>query len=767
MKKMRDIILEKIDNYTNQGLIDNSFTFDECNALTLSIDLSIDRTNISRILNSLHREKKLIKIKGRPTLYLSLKVINDYFPFNSIPISIESQEKLKPFFKNHALSKADFNKSINYLGEEENDTLFKASSSIFPILYYPFDMLKIIVLYGNEGLGKKTFLQKLFYEGKRSKIFNEDQKIFYFSFDFVNNQSNIILKPDLYPIICIESNPTLDNYKKILPMIEMLYKNENLPLPIVSFVINMNEIPMDVLNIADRSAHFPPLYKRKESEILLLLFELFQEEATRLGRTIIVDKNIFNILYTLSRKLSISQLKRLVISNIVDQMAFDSSEKIIINNKRFTSNNFINTEKVIQTKLSKEMHLVNVTFKVGELLKPSDLLKNSHHLEPLPITKIQSKYISSFLELIIKLPTNLEKYQQKESLSRIKQEIKPILLETILSKDRIVLDFVLDTIEKILSGDIKKSFDPLYLNKPIQDTQAKKITKKISRIVKRTLRTLSTLEEQLLAHLMHDALKSLPNDEITILVNHQLQVISENYAIYLNQMFKKRNIYSTVSSELIKIEQTLSNNLKNIERGKGTIFITEYDPKNSKDNKSLLGMRLLNLVSYPSSLVNIVNISTIINQSKMSVVSLSPKILIEKNKQKSYLQSSTLLEQSVRMNDYYLSLFTKIFSKVNVQQLNEILLDLLVNLATSFNLEINNQLILDFLFHGNCIIDQKITNDTWHKVPDFFDDSFFHTTIYHEISERVKNHDILKKFSFTDMDFIVLSFILTNRLSQK
>lgn len=39
-------------------------------ALNISIDLQMDRSNVSRLLNQLHHEGRLIKTQGRPTLFL-------------------------------------------------------------------------------------------------------------------------------------------------------------------------------------------------------------------------------------------------------------------------------------------------------------------------------------------------------------------------------------------------------------------------------------------------------------------------------------------------------------------------------------------------------------------------------------------------------------------------------------------------------------------------------------------------------------------------
>ena len=40
-------------------------------ALNISLDLQMDRSNVSRLLNQLHHEGRLIKTQGRPTLFFA------------------------------------------------------------------------------------------------------------------------------------------------------------------------------------------------------------------------------------------------------------------------------------------------------------------------------------------------------------------------------------------------------------------------------------------------------------------------------------------------------------------------------------------------------------------------------------------------------------------------------------------------------------------------------------------------------------------------
>ena len=97
-KTRRDLIMNLVREYTSESLADKSFSFERCNAFDIALDLKLDRSNVSRILNQLFNDLQLIKVEGRPTLYLSKDVIVGEYHFNNIPQIIPGKENLKNLF---------------------------------------------------------------------------------------------------------------------------------------------------------------------------------------------------------------------------------------------------------------------------------------------------------------------------------------------------------------------------------------------------------------------------------------------------------------------------------------------------------------------------------------------------------------------------------------------------------------------------------------------------------------------------------------------
>lgn len=72
----KELIFQTIQEYTSKAIVENNLDFSSCNAHILSLNLHIDRSNISRILNQLFQEGKLITVVVLLCIFLgkSLKI---------------------------------------------------------------------------------------------------------------------------------------------------------------------------------------------------------------------------------------------------------------------------------------------------------------------------------------------------------------------------------------------------------------------------------------------------------------------------------------------------------------------------------------------------------------------------------------------------------------------------------------------------------------------------------------------------------------------
>ena len=102
--------------------------FEQCNAYTISLDLSLDRSNVSRILNQLFTNNQLIKIEGRPTLFISKSVILDYYPSLEIPSIIKKNDSIQNYLHlSKGITQEDF---INVIGLNPHESLYSVFQKI-------------------------------------------------------------------------------------------------------------------------------------------------------------------------------------------------------------------------------------------------------------------------------------------------------------------------------------------------------------------------------------------------------------------------------------------------------------------------------------------------------------------------------------------------------------------------------------------------------------------------------------------------------------
>lgn len=127
-------------------------------AHTLSIDLKLDRANVSRILNSLWKDGSLIKFQGKPTLFLDRKVISRNYPGIFIPQTVAKGEKLSTLL--HSARAEETQEAMTSLEQliGAKSSLKEAIISAKAAVAYPPHGLHIL-LHGSIGVGKGRFAQ--------------------------------------------------------------------------------------------------------------------------------------------------------------------------------------------------------------------------------------------------------------------------------------------------------------------------------------------------------------------------------------------------------------------------------------------------------------------------------------------------------------------------------------------------------------------------------------------------------------------------------
>jgi transcriptional regulator with AAA-type ATPase domain/acyl carrier protein len=271
----------------------------ETDASSLSIVMNCDRSNLSRILNKLHREGILIKIQGRPTLYLDKKTLSEFYQNQNIPDTFENIDHLIGVMK--FKGKSSVPKSLNIfkgvIGNGSNESLNSQIDHIIELGNYPNNVHGYLI-YGEHGTGKHYMSQliiqlekeigrldtnviynidlkensNLYKLGDELKTYSQNQNggiIFYnideeckidVMLDFLNNIRIIQPKSKLFYILLCNSKETS----------EYIYKNMSCFVEYVKM---------------------PKLNERSIKERILFTLKFFQKQSDIINKPIRIDKN--------------------------------------------------------------------------------------------------------------------------------------------------------------------------------------------------------------------------------------------------------------------------------------------------------------------------------------------------------------------------------------------------------------------------------------------------------------------------------------------
>lgn len=295
----------------------------------LSYYMGLDRTNISRYLNRMYKEKRVSKIDGRPVIYNSIQSIKEG--------NLVANKKQNTSLKNTSEIKDSLEKLIG----AELSLKLPIQQAKAAILYPPRGLHTLIL--GETGVGKSLFAEVMYNFAKESGVIANDAPFIRFNCaDYADNPQLVVaqifgVKKGAFTGADSDKDGLLkkadggifflDEIHRLSPQgQEMLFtfidkgyfrplgdtdKKINVEVQIIaatteqpqSFLLKTftRRIPMTIV--------LPPLRERKIEERYCLLKEFIRSESLRLRKSIYVSKNaiISFLLYDCTN--NIGQLK--------------------------------------------------------------------------------------------------------------------------------------------------------------------------------------------------------------------------------------------------------------------------------------------------------------------------------------------------------------------------------------------------------------------------------------------------------------------------
>ncbi len=761
----KESLYQMIDKYTRQAILDNSLNFSNCCAHIVALDFSLDRSNVSRLMNQLFQEHRLIKIAGRPTLYLSLKALTDNYPYVSFPDKLDSEEEIRSYISRpSAAISSHFGATLDMVGGNINGSLHTSILEILPALHYPFQEPQIITIRGEYGVGKHYFIHQLFLRGRQTGRFQSNQSILYTDGTLLT--SNLTselqkLEHNSYGIIVI-------TISKILPLDALTFYTRQVKAhynpaaglpPLVALLIDRSLADYaQYYQLTPFNAYFPPLAKRPISEITELTLTLFQKECDRLAVRLQFPAALVRSLVTAHYRNNIHTLKNDIIYLLSQALfhsdTFDSNTLLIRYAPSETSGPAADAD-ILEDEFPQLPDLITLT--PGT---PLDLrmLSTGESEDFAPIRKSGTMHSYTIEEILASLPAEPGSYPlSSDAFSPLQKALSAFLDNTVLSYDTVLCNYILQTTENAITG----SLDPDLLKSASGHAElSSSQNRKLRRIINLHSGKIQDADFQFLSRLIAAAIQMTTAVRYPIIIIQHGFDLAEKYAMILNRYYRKRMFFSRnfnteeYGDNLTPFYRSLSRNVRLLNRGHGIFFFVDNSILGNLDSKIFRETQMLSFTTSSLSLAYMDEIVEIINSGRNHIISFSSDIINKKRQYKPYLNANSLSTKSDRLNDPHLNYIANLFPALNTKRCFELIYKLLERICTNYNIQVSNRLIIEFLFYGCCIMDRSTKTDNMSgnsapslpAMPELLD------TIIHACSYS----DELNASDFTDTDYRIL-----------
>lgn len=722
----KESLYQMLDKYTRQALLDNFLDFSNCCAHIVALDLSLDRSNVSRLMNQLFQEHRLIKIAGRPTLYLSLKALTDNYPYVSFPDKLNSEEDIRSYISRPSATISSYSGStLDMIGGNVNGSLYAGILEILPALYYPFQEPQIITIRGEQGVGKHYFIHQLFQKGRQTGRFQNSQSILYT--DGALLISNLTyelqkLEHNSYGIIAITITQYLpvDTLMFYVRQVNAHYNQTSGLPPLIALLIDRSLTDYSqYYQLSPFNAYFPPLAKRPVSEIAELILTLFQKECDRLAIQLQFPASLVQSLTTAHRRKNVHALKNDIVY-LLSQALFHSdtldSNTLIIRYAPSEASDPTADKDILEDGFPQLPDLITLT--PGT---PLDLqLLSADSSEDLaPVRKSGSLHSHTIEEILSSLPTEPGSYPvSSEAFSALQKALSTFLDTTVLSHDTVLCNYILHTTESVLNGTL----DPDLLKSASDYAElSSSQNRKLRRIINLHSGKIQDANFQFLSRLISAAIQMTSAVRYPIIIIQHGSDLAEKYALILNRYYRRRMFFSRnfnaeeYGDNLDPFYRSLSRNVRLLNRGHGIFFFVDNSILGNLDSKIFRETQMLSFTTTTVSLAYMDEIVEIINSGRNHIISFSSDIINKKRQYKPYLNANSLSSKSGRLNDPHLNYIAGLFPALNTKRCFDLIYKLLERLCSDYNIQISNKLIIDFLFYGCCIMDRSMKAD---HIPD-------------------------------------------------
>ena len=314
-----EIVYNCVHKHTMNLLSNGEIDGEGIDAESIAYETKIDRANVSRELNQLWKDGKLIKFQGRPVFFLDYVSIKEEYPYQYIPVLISQDHKLSEYLKDNyeekpSVDNRDYNPLKRIIGAIDGTLTNTVNNTIAAVSYKGKGIP--VLIEGDRGTRKRNFVTAIFDYVKKNRLKDEDSKLIIIDCqEFVNNddlfinkilgnserkgafeQANkgVIYFQKIHYLSPIALAPIMDaaNFSYYFRVGEVRHRKLEVSI-IASINDEVSEERRKHLHSAfPLIARLPCFRNRSIYEKIEMVLSLFMEEATSLQTNIVINNSI-------------------------------------------------------------------------------------------------------------------------------------------------------------------------------------------------------------------------------------------------------------------------------------------------------------------------------------------------------------------------------------------------------------------------------------------------------------------------------------------
>lgn len=756
MDKKKEEIYQHVYSLTLQQLQSSNMKTLGSDALNISMDMHMDRSNTSRLLNQLHQEGRLIKIQGRPTLFIARMPLENQDPDSYIPSIIPKGKHIIDYVKIKPLPETSPDKEDcfrRYIANRKTSSMYEPILHAKAALRYPPHGLNVFI-YGDPCVGKLLFAKTMYEYSILAHLCPDHARMITLDCMNYESQSTEELLSALYGsfdgehlkkgafdqakhgILILNHLDTL-SFSTLTHIYNAIINQSHTPIGLPTKQIPMKCLIIGISNSENliknpdirrcfpMQIRIPSLREKSIQEMLVLTMQYFQEEAVRIDKTLRISKGALScfVMSDYSGNLphlhaeikqacahafySYQEEESLFVNIDYDDIStpvltdiYDVNERI---NELDNILNLFDNEFIFFSPLQESEEL-DLLF---DLSNKTD--KNDLYLRP-----IDDKLINSCIQDINAAISIHLNTIRSIMLKQIYDTVYPILQNgTICTNENLLYGLLLhisNTISRLKSGRTDSGFksSDYRIAKEEDYAYARQIAEQIQRQY-----DISLPDEELdyIATYLYLSSQWIDNRYIQLLIVTEGKD-GKDYADYLNS----QNIKSHVSWLRINNTQSADINcrriasaMNEINRDKGVVLATNSQLVESYE-PLLTHLSDTEFVMVPNiSLKLLVSIAEKIESLGVTITSM--KYFRQEDHQEQLNMNQTETHAQELLNKITDKVLTESLVFLNPHKVCQSLFNVLINILHDLNIPYVDDLLIKFIFHSGFTIERCIRKE--------------------------------------------------------